>query len=104
MCTRPGAGVHRPRPTRKDIPHMKHSLTKTKRASTRTKAVVAGGLVALTAAGIMLRVYLGIMLTLPIEFAEGYRVIAFLCWVPNIALAELYLRRTRQRPTTAALA
>jgi uncharacterized membrane protein len=58
--------------------------------------------VALTAAGIMLRVYLGILLTLPIEFADGYRVIAFLCWVPNIALAELYLHRPRQRPTAAA--
>jgi hypothetical protein len=52
MCTRPGAGVHHTPPTRKDIPQMKHSLTKTKRASTRTKAVVAGGLVALTAAGV----------------------------------------------------
>jgi spore coat-associated protein N len=31
---------------------MKHSLPKAKRASTRTKAVVAGGLVALTAAGV----------------------------------------------------
>jgi hypothetical protein len=31
---------------------MKHSFTKAKRASTRTKAVVAGGLVALTAAGV----------------------------------------------------
>ncbi|WP_332698824.1 DUF2306 domain-containing protein [Devosia sp.] len=58
--------------------------------------------VALTAAGIMLRIYLGIMLTLPIEFDEGYRVIAFLCWVPNIVLAELYLRR--RRPAVVALA
>ena len=52
MCTRPGAGVHHTPPTRKDIPQMKHSLTTTKRASTRTKAVVAGGLVALPAAGV----------------------------------------------------
>lgn len=58
--------------------------------------------IALTAAGIMLRVYLGIMLTLPVEFYEGYRVIAFLCWVPNILLAELYLRRGRGVSAPAA--
>ena len=58
--------------------------------------------IALTAAGIMLRVYLGIMLTLPVEFYEGYRVIAFLCWVPNILLAELYLRRGRRVSAPAA--
>ncbi|MNT67595.1 hypothetical protein D3C72_2057510 [compost metagenome] len=58
--------------------------------------------IALTAAGIMLRIYLGIMLTLPVEFYEGYRVIAFLCWVPNILLAELYLRRGRRVSAPAA--
>ncbi|WP_316356687.1 DUF2306 domain-containing protein [Devosia sp.] len=58
--------------------------------------------IALTAAGIMLRVYLGIMLTLPVEFYEGYRVIAFLCWVPNILLAELYLRRGQRVSAPAA--
>lgn len=58
--------------------------------------------IALTAAGITLRVYLGIMLTLPVEFYEGYRVIAFLCWVPNILLAELYLRRGRRVSAPAA--
>lgn len=58
--------------------------------------------IALTAAGIMLRVYLGTMLTLPVEFYEGYRVIAFLCWVPNILLAELYLRRGQRVSAPAA--
>ncbi|MBE0577825.1 DUF2306 domain-containing protein [Devosia sp.] len=58
--------------------------------------------IALTAAGVMLRVYLGIMLTLPVEFYEGYRVIAFLCWVPNILLAELYLRRGQRVSAPAA--
>lgn len=58
--------------------------------------------IALTAAGIMLRIYLGIMLTLPVEFYEGYRVIAFLSWAPNILLAELYLRRGRRVSAPAA--
>lgn len=58
--------------------------------------------IALTAARIMLRIYLGIMLTLPVEFYEGYRVIAFLCWVPNILLAELYLRRGQRVSAPAA--
>ena len=60
--------------------------------------------VSLTAAGIMLRVYLGVILMLPIEFVDGYRVIAFLCWVPNILLAELYLRRPRNPVSIPAIA
>lgn len=60
--------------------------------------------VSLTAAGIMLRVYLGVLLALPVEFGDGYRVIAFLCWVPNIVLAELYIRAKWPRRATAVMA
>jgi hypothetical protein len=28
---------------------------------------------------------------------SGYRVVSFLCWVPNLVLAELLLRRGPQR-------
>jgi hypothetical protein len=49
---------------------------------------------ALTFAAVTLRVYLPISQALHIPFEEAYRAISFLCWVPNLALAELYLART----------
>ena len=59
--------------------------------------------VALTAAGITLRLYLGVLIVLPIEFVDGYRLIAYLCWIPNLLLAEFYLRSGR-RPDMPAVA
>jgi len=47
----------------------------------------------LTAAAITLRVYLGIILGFGISFVPGYRVISWLCWVPNLLGAELVRRR-----------
>lgn len=49
----------------------------------------------LTYAAVTLRVYLAILPALPIAFLDGYRAIAFLCWVPNLAIAELLIRRWR---------
>jgi len=46
---------------------------------------------ALTFAAVTLRLYLPISAMLSIPFEEAYRAISFLCWVPNLALAELYL-------------
>jgi hypothetical protein len=59
---------------------------------------------ALVAEGAMvpLRVYLAILPTLPIAFVSGYRAIAFLCWVPNLVLAELLLGRWRQAGRAAS--
>jgi uncharacterized membrane protein len=47
----------------------------------------------LTYAAVTLRIYLALLPILPIEFMDGYRAIAFLCWVPNLVIAELFLRR-----------
>ncbi len=48
---------------------------------------------ALTFAAVMLRLYLPIGPLLGLSFVEGYRATAFLSWIPNLIVAELYLRR-----------
>jgi uncharacterized membrane protein len=50
----------------------------------------------LTYAAVTLRIYLAILPALPVAFVSGYRVVSFLCWVPNLLLAEVLLRRGRQ--------
>jgi len=52
---------------------------------------------ALTFAAVTVRVYLPISETLPVELDDAYRAIAFLSWVPNLIVAELYLRARRRR-------
>jgi uncharacterized membrane protein len=47
---------------------------------------------ALTFAAVTLRLYLPLVVVFHIPFVEGYRAISFLAWVPNLMLAELYLR------------
>jgi uncharacterized membrane protein len=54
---------------------------------------------ALTFAAVTLRLYLPLLAFLPVEFDDGYRAISFLCWVPNLLVAELYLRSV-PRPAT----
>jgi uncharacterized membrane protein len=46
--------------------------------------------VALTLAGVMLRIYLPSSMIAHIPFALSYPVIAWLCWVPNILVAEWF--------------
>ncbi|GAA1853665.1 DUF2306 domain-containing protein [Myceligenerans crystallogenes] len=56
---------------------------------------------ALTYAGVMLRLWLVLLLTaqgaagIPadVAFERAYAFMPFLCWVPNLVVAELYLRR-----------
>jgi uncharacterized membrane protein len=51
---------------------------------------------ALTFAGTMLRVWVPIFIVgVGIEFVMAYRAIAWLCWVPNLLLAEWIIRRSR---------
>ena len=50
---------------------------------------------ALTNAAVTLRLYLVLLPALPISFVVGYRAISFLCWVPNLLVAEIYLRKQR---------
>lgn len=48
---------------------------------------------ALTLAGVSLRVQLVLAGTAGMTFEASYPVIAFACWIPNLVLAELWLRR-----------
>jgi hypothetical protein len=54
----------------------------------------------LTLAAVTLRTYLPLSLALGVPFANAYRVISWLCWVPNIVLAEWLVRHT-QAPSPA---
>jgi len=48
---------------------------------------------ALTFAAVTLRLYLPLAAISGLPMREAYLAIAFLCWVPNLAIAELWLRR-----------
>jgi hypothetical protein len=48
---------------------------------------------ALTFAAVTLRLYLPIVLIAHLDYDWSYRAIAFLCWVPNLIVVELMLRR-----------
>ncbi len=51
---------------------------------------------AMTAAAIALRIWLPLMLVLGIPFATSYRVVAWLCWVPNLVAGEAIVRWGRR--------
>jgi hypothetical protein len=66
---------------------------------------------ALTCAALTLRLYLPFPPALGFTFAEGYRFIAWACWVPNLLVVEYFLRRVttggacrRQRQARVAAA
>jgi predicted membrane protein DUF2306 len=59
---------------------------------------------ALTLAAVTLRLYLPIVVVSGYPFVEGYRAISWLCWVPNLIVAELYLNGARLRRPAAARA
>ena len=50
---------------------------------------------ALTLAGLMLRVWVPLSMPLGIDFTLAYMFIGWLCWVPNLFVAEWIVRRTR---------
>jgi len=50
---------------------------------------------ALTFAAVTLRLYLPAAVLLHFPFEDSYRVISFLCWVPNLLAVEIFLRRSR---------
>ncbi|SOB79098.1 Predicted membrane protein [Sphingomonas guangdongensis] len=54
---------------------------------------------ALTLAAVTLRIYMPLFEVLGVPELLGYRVIAFLCWLPNLAIAEALLARERHRAT-----
>lgn len=49
--------------------------------------------VALTFAAVTLRLYLGASMSMELPFEFAYPAIAWLCWVPNAIVMELYVRR-----------
>jgi hypothetical protein len=53
---------------------------------------------ALTFAAVTLRLYLGGSGVLGLPFGEAYPVISWLCWVPNLIVAEVLIRRQAKLP------
>jgi hypothetical protein len=51
---------------------------------------------ALTFAGVMLRVWVPISSALGIDFTAAYIAIAWLCWVPNLLVAQWIISRMRK--------
>ena len=54
---------------------------------------------ALTLAAVTLRIYLPLSIGFGLPFPAAYRAISWLCWVPNLLVAELVVRRGRRRPS-----
>ena len=59
---------------------------------------------ALTLAAVTLRLYLPVIFIAHLDFNSSYRAISFLCWVPNLLIAELYLNRNPGLRTSPPLA
>ncbi|QSQ28023.1 DUF2306 domain-containing protein [Pyxidicoccus parkwayensis] len=47
-------------------------------------------------AGVTLRIWLPLMIPVMGEFVAAYRIVAWLCWIPNLAVAHLMTRRQPQ--------
>ncbi len=59
---------------------------------------------ALTFAAVTLRLYLPVLFIAHLDFNVGYRAISFLCWVPNLIVAELWLRASGPFRTSQPIA
>jgi len=57
---------------------------------------------ALTLAAVTLRIYLPLGLGVGIAFHDAYQVVAWLCWVPNLVVAEWLVLQGRSRPPKVA--
>lgn len=53
---------------------------------------------AITLAAVTLRIYLPLTQVAGLPFEDAYRAIAWLCWVPNLLLAEWLIRQWRRAP------
>jgi uncharacterized membrane protein len=53
---------------------------------------------ALTFAAVTLRIYLPLSQIAHIEFITAYRVISWICWVPNLLIAEMIISKRAQIP------
>ncbi|ABM39917.1 DUF2306 domain-containing protein [Polaromonas naphthalenivorans] len=59
---------------------------------------------ALTFAAVTLRLWMPASMVLGIPFENAYPVIAWLCWIPNLVLAELAFNQARNRATRPTMA
>ena len=59
---------------------------------------------ALTFAAVTLRIYLPIAIIAHLDVGAAYQAISFLCWVPNLIVAELWLRFGQQIRTSPPIA
>lgn len=60
---------------------------------------------ALTFAAVTLRIWLPLLdFGFAMEFIDAYRIIAWLCWVPNVFVAELLIRNLRKGRGSSGLA
>jgi hypothetical protein len=50
---------------------------------------------ALAFAAVMLRIYIPLSQIAGLDYADSYRVIAWLCWIPNLLVAQLLVRSAR---------
>ncbi|MCJ9429257.1 DUF2306 domain-containing protein [Kordiimonas marina] len=57
---------------------------------------------ALTLAGVSLRIQLPLMLIGGVEFSLAYAIISLSCWVPNLLLAELFIKARKSSPRPVA--
>ena len=58
---------------------------------------------ALTFAAVTLRLYLPVLFTVGnMDYFEASNYVAWLCWVPNILFAEVYLRRAKTRTVSGS--
>lgn len=53
---------------------------------------------AMTFGAVTLRLYLPLVPLFHVSFLDGYRAISFLAWIPNLIVAELYIRGAFARP------
>lgn len=53
---------------------------------------------ALTFAAVTLRIYLPVSQMMHIDFIAAYRVISWLCWVPNLIVAEMIISKRARIP------
>ena len=58
----------------------------------------------LTLAGVMLRLWVPVMVTSGIPFESAYLVVSWLCWVPNLVVAEAVFRASLRRANPPAAA
>jgi uncharacterized membrane protein len=52
---------------------------------------------AVTLAGVTLRLYLGISVVLGFKFFDAYPILAWICWIPNLLIAEFFIKQKAKK-------